>query len=114
MLCLPRAPGCLSSRFELVLTIIAFMAGVSFLYGLWNLHALGGGYGVPTVAEAMMDIEACLAVLEHLSGTSPFLHHSALTTQHAYRAQPNATRPTLNCHLQSFPAYRTARRINPK
>lgn len=44
------------------------MAGVSFLYGLWNLHALGGGYGVPTVAEAMMDIEACLAVLEHLSG----------------------------------------------
>lgn len=43
------------------------MAGLSFLYAFFNLYSMGGGAGVPTVEEAMMDIESCLAVLEYLS-----------------------------------------------
>jgi hypothetical protein len=42
------------------------MAGLSFLYAFFNL-SMGGGAGVATLDEAMMDIESCLAVLEYLS-----------------------------------------------
>jgi len=45
----------------------SFMAGLSFLYAFFNLYSLGGGQGVPTLDEAMMDIESCLAVLEYLA-----------------------------------------------
>jgi hypothetical protein len=44
-----------------------FMAGLSFLYAFFNLYSTGGGQGVPTVEEAMMDIESCMAVLEYLT-----------------------------------------------
>jgi hypothetical protein len=43
------------------------MAGLSFLYSFFNLYTTGGGQGVPTVEEAMMDIESCMAVLEYLT-----------------------------------------------
>ncbi|WOO76832.1 Positive regulator of purine utilization [Vanrija pseudolonga] len=49
----------------------SFMAGLSFLYAFSNLYSLGGGAGVPTLDEAMMDIESCLAVLESLSPRVP-------------------------------------------
>lgn len=45
----------------------SFMAGLSFLYAFFNLYLMGGGPGVPTLDEAMMDIESCLAVLEYLA-----------------------------------------------
>jgi hypothetical protein len=49
------------------------MAGLSFLYSFFNLYTTGGGQGVPTVEEAMMDIESCMAVLEYLTRKSlPF------------------------------------------
>ena len=47
-----------------------FMAGLSFLYSFFNLYTTGGGQGVPTVEEAMMDIESCMAVLEYLTRKS--------------------------------------------
>jgi len=50
-----------------------FMAGLSFLYSFFNLYTTGGGQGVPTVEEAMMDIESCMAVLEYLTRKSSFL-----------------------------------------
>jgi hypothetical protein len=43
------------------------MAGLSFLYAFFNLYSLGGGAGVPTTEEALMDVESCLAVLEYLA-----------------------------------------------
>lgn len=43
------------------------MAGLSFLYAFFNLYSMGGGLGVPSLDEAMIDIESCLAVLEYLS-----------------------------------------------
>jgi hypothetical protein len=46
------------------------MAGLSFLYSFFNLYTTGGGQGVPTVEEAMMDIESCMAVLEYLTRES--------------------------------------------
>jgi hypothetical protein len=46
------------------------MAGLSFLYSFFNLYTTGGGQGVPTVEEAMMDIESCMAVLEYLTRKS--------------------------------------------
>jgi hypothetical protein len=46
------------------------MAGLSFLYAFFNLYSTGGGPGVPTLEEAMMDIESCMAVLEYLSRRS--------------------------------------------
>jgi hypothetical protein len=49
----------------------SFMAGLSFLYAFFNLYSLGGGSGVPTLDEAMMDIESCLAVLEYLAPRVP-------------------------------------------
>jgi hypothetical protein len=45
----------------------SFMAGLSFLYAFFNLYSLGGGAGVPTTEEALMDVESCLAVLEYLA-----------------------------------------------
>ena len=43
------------------------MAGLSFLYAFFNLYSTGGGPGVPTLEEAMLDIESCMAVLEYLA-----------------------------------------------
>lgn len=48
----------------------SFMAGLSFLYAFFNLYSLGDA-GVPTLDEAMLDIESCLAVLEYLARESP-------------------------------------------
>ena len=45
----------------------SFMAGLSFLYAFLNLHTMGGGEGVPTLEEAMLDVESCLSTLEYLS-----------------------------------------------
>lgn len=43
------------------------MAGLSFLYAFMNLYTMGGGEGVPTLEEAMVDIGSCLSTLEYLS-----------------------------------------------
>lgn len=48
------------------------MAGLSFLYAFYNLYSVGGGLGVPSLEEAMGDIDSCLAVLEYLTRTWPF------------------------------------------
>lgn len=49
-----------------------FMAGLSYLYAFYNLYSVGGaGSGIPTVDEANMDVESCLAVLEYLSRELP-------------------------------------------
>lgn len=45
------------------------MAGLSFLYAFFNLYSLGAE-GVPTVEEAMMDIDSCMSVLEYLTRES--------------------------------------------
>lgn len=47
------------------------MAGLSFLYAFFNLYTIGGVPGVPTLEEAMADIESCMAVLEYLARESP-------------------------------------------
>jgi hypothetical protein len=48
------------------------MAGLSFLYAFFNLYSLGVP-GVPTVDEAMVDIDSCMAVLEYLTRELPVL-----------------------------------------
>lgn len=48
----------------------SFMAGLSFLYAFFNLYTIGGVPGVPTLEEAMADIESCMAVLEYLARES--------------------------------------------
>lgn len=51
------------------------MAGLSFLYAFFNLYSVSGaGSGIPTIEEANMDIDSCLAVLDYLSSRSS---HSA-------------------------------------
>jgi hypothetical protein len=47
------------------------MAGLSFLYAYFNLYSVGGD-GVPSLEEAMSDIEACLAVLDFLTRECKF------------------------------------------
>jgi len=49
----------------------SFMAGLSFLYAFFNLYSMGGGSGTPSLEEAMMDVESCLAVLEYLAPRVP-------------------------------------------
>ena len=44
------------------------MAGITYLYGLWNINMLGDSTAAPSLMEAHMDIQACLSVLEALSG----------------------------------------------
>ncbi|KAK4685133.1 hypothetical protein P7C73_g5030, partial [Tremellales sp. Uapishka_1] len=65
----------------------SFMAGLSFLYAFFNLYSLGGE-GVPTMEEAMMDIESCLGVLEHLSRER--LHPCTHSNRHTYHLLPTA------------------------
>ncbi|ORY30548.1 fungal-specific transcription factor domain-domain-containing protein, partial [Naematelia encephala] len=48
----------------------SFMAGLSFLYAFFNLYR-AGAEGVPTLEEAMMDTDACLAVLDYLAPRVP-------------------------------------------
>jgi hypothetical protein len=45
-----------------------FMAGITYLYGLWNINMLGDSTVAPSLMEAHLDIQACLSVLEALSG----------------------------------------------
>jgi hypothetical protein len=47
-----------------------FMAGITYLYGLWNINMLGDSTVAPSLMEAHLDIQACLSVLEALSGGS--------------------------------------------
>ena len=69
------------------------MAGLSFLYAFFNLYSTGGGQGVPTVEEAMMDIESCMAVLEYL--TRKLLSH----VNDQYKLTPTARVPSAGaCH----------------
>ena len=46
------------------------MAGITYLYGLWNINMLGDSTVAPSLMEAHLDIQACLSVLEALSGGS--------------------------------------------
>jgi hypothetical protein len=46
------------------------MAGITYLYGLWNINMLGDSTVAPNLMEAHLDIQACLSVLEALSGGS--------------------------------------------
>ena len=44
------------------------MAGLSFLYAYLNLHNTApGAEGIPSLEEAIGDIESCLAVLEYMA-----------------------------------------------
>jgi hypothetical protein len=49
------------------------MAGITYLYGLWNINMLGDSTVAPSLMEAHMDIQACLSVLEALSGESMWI-----------------------------------------
>ncbi|WWD18636.1 hypothetical protein CI109_103089 [Kwoniella shandongensis] len=49
----------------------SFMAGLSFLYAYFNLYSMGGGRDVPSIDDAMMDIDSCLGVLEYLAPRVP-------------------------------------------
>ncbi len=44
------------------------MAGITYLYGLWNMNMLGDSSMVPSLSDAMLDIQACLTTLGGLSG----------------------------------------------
>lgn len=47
------------------------MAGLSFLYAYLNLHNTANGTeGIPSLDEAISDIESCLATLEYMARTS--------------------------------------------
>ncbi|BEJ12191.1 hypothetical protein CspHIS471_0206510 [Cutaneotrichosporon sp. HIS471] len=48
----------------------SFMAGLSYLYAFYNLYSLGDGR-VPSLDEAMIDVDSCLAVLEYLAPRVP-------------------------------------------
>lgn len=63
----------------------SFMAGLSFLYAFFNLYTLGDE-GVPTLDEAMLDVESCLAVLEYLSARVPSAAACHETMRHASQA----------------------------
>jgi hypothetical protein len=56
-----------TSRTDAGQSHFSFMAGLSFLYAFFNLYSMGGSEGVPSMDDAIMDIESCLAVLEYLS-----------------------------------------------
>lgn len=43
------------------------MAGLSFLYAFLNLYGSDDREGVPSLEEAMQDVEFCLSTLEYLS-----------------------------------------------
>jgi hypothetical protein len=43
-----------------------FMAGITYLYGLWNMNMLGDS--PVTIIDAHLDVQACLGTLEALSG----------------------------------------------
>lgn len=43
-----------------------FMAGITYLYGLWNMNMLGDS--PVTMMDAHLDVQACLGTLEALSG----------------------------------------------
>lgn len=62
-----------------------FMAGLSFLYAFFNLYSLADD-GVPTLEEAMLDIESCLAVLEYLAVRVPSAAACHDTMRHASQA----------------------------
>lgn len=50
------------------------MAGLSFLYAYLNLHNnAAGAEGIPTLEEAIGDVESCLATLEYMARKSPVL-----------------------------------------
>jgi hypothetical protein len=42
------------------------MAGITYLYGLWNMNILGDS--PVTMMDAHLDVQACLGTLEALSG----------------------------------------------
>jgi hypothetical protein len=60
-------------RADFIQSHFTFMAGLSFLYAFFNLYNMGGGPGVPSIEEARMDIESCLAVLDYLAREFGFL-----------------------------------------
>ena len=42
------------------------MAGITYLYGLWNMNMLGDS--PVTMMDAHLDVQACLGTMEALSG----------------------------------------------
>jgi hypothetical protein len=46
------------------------MAGITYLYGLWNINMLGDSTIAPSLMEAHLDVQACLSTLEALAGES--------------------------------------------
>ncbi|RXK40030.1 fungal specific transcription factor [Tremella mesenterica] len=48
----------------------SFLAGLSYLYAFFNLYSMGET-GCPSLDEATMDVESCLAVLEGLTSRVP-------------------------------------------
>lgn len=77
----------------------SFMAGLSFLYAFFNLYSHGGGNNVPSLDEAMMDIESCLAVLEYLSPRVPSAgqcHETMRSVSTAILEQLSKVKPNRN------------------
>lgn len=54
-----QSPSSLQSHY-------VFMAGITYLYGLWNMNMLGDS--PVTMMDAHLDVQACLGTLEALSG----------------------------------------------
>lgn len=51
-----------------------FMAGITYLYGLWNMNLLGDSSVTPSLMEAHLDIQACSRSLEALAVNVPSAH----------------------------------------
>lgn len=51
-----------------------FMAGITYLYGLWNMNLLGDSSVTPSLMEAHLDIQACSSTLEALAVNVPSAH----------------------------------------
>lgn len=49
-----------------------FINGVTYLNGLWQAHRNGWSI-VPTLVDALLDIQGCSSIIEALAGTSNVL-----------------------------------------
>lgn len=43
------------------------MAGITYLYGLWNMNLIGESNVTPSLRDAVLDCQACLATLDALA-----------------------------------------------
>jgi len=55
-----------------------FINGVTYLNGLWQAHRNGWSI-VPTLVDALLDIQGCSSIIEALAGMCPELCSLTLT-----------------------------------